>query len=171
MATFYSPSALARHIKKRLSTNSSLIRTFHTEMVEQLLIEAQRKTSGGTSKATLAALGHPFGRKAGSHSKYNPVTKRWTTKWARRRGKLPVMPINVQSGRLRRGFKIRRQRKQGFGQILEMVNIAPYAKYILSPTGTSKMVTRPFRRDMDKEWRRKNKALLERLKALHKRRF
>ncbi|RYZ93555.1 MAG: hypothetical protein EOP06_00505 [Proteobacteria bacterium] len=166
MARFTSAKALAAHQKRRFQHVADKAARLHSEMVRELVDEAEKLTSGKTKTKELRRLGHPFGRKAGWKSTYNPHTGKWRTTGGRKRGKLPTMPINRQTGTLQDGFIIRRRPKQGKGQEWSFRNKAPYAKHILSPGGTVKMVTRPFKRDMNVIWRKKNKALIEKIRKL-----
>ncbi|MBN9504002.1 MAG: hypothetical protein BGO01_03660 [Armatimonadetes bacterium 55-13] len=164
MAKFTSFKALARHQDARAKKIAVRAQRLHTDMVEDLNREAQDLSSGRVSTRTLRRMGHPFGRRMGSKS--NLKTRRTT--WARQRGKLPTLPINVQSGLLRRSWIIRRTPRRGFGQRWDMRNRAPYSKYVLSPGGTSKMVTRPLWRVLKQSWRKHNRQLIKKLRALHK---
>lgn len=82
------------------------------------------------------------------------------TPTGRRRGRAPLLPINIQSGRLHRAVKNR-----SFGSIqtnhrvkFEVFTRAPYAKYILSDSGTSKMVARGMKAEATKRLKARQAA-------------
>ena len=132
-------------------------------------------TSGRIDKRTLAKLGHPFGRGA-SAAESTPSglgrgASRAKLKAQIGRGKLPYMPINVQSGQLRRTVHITWSKRRG-SIVADVGSSAPHNKYILFPAGTRKMVGRGvlggkmigFRAAgaLEKRWAQRKKAWRER---------
>lgn len=85
-------------------------------------------TSGTVSSATLAEMGHPFGR--------NPAKGR---RKGSMRGNLPRLPINRQTGALQKSLRII---PTPSGWRLQFT--APHSPFILAPGGTRKMVARGF---------------------------
>ncbi len=55
-----------------------------------------------------------------------------------KRGRIPGLPINVQSNRLRSSVKLWKSGKNQFS----LGATAPYGRFVLSPSGTRKMVAR-----------------------------
>jgi len=91
-------------------------------------------TDGGTSTKTLRKMGHPFGRTAGG--------ARGNTNKTLGRRKVPVLPINNQTGRLRSSFY--RSDIGGKDKVTRMGFRVPYARFVLRPGGTRKMIDRKF---------------------------
>jgi hypothetical protein len=91
-------------------------------------------TKGQTKTRTLRAMGHPYARE-GNASRGN------RNKSLGHRS-IPALPINEQTGDLRRSF--RRVDTNNRDLVTKMGFNVPYAKFVLSPTGTSKMVARDF---------------------------
>ncbi len=138
-------------------------------------------TSGSISAKTLAKLGHPFGRGqspqkrgAGNMNLARRATSKKKLAKAGMRGRVPLLPINVQSGRLRRSFRV-----VGTGTSVSVNNSAPYARYILNPQGTKYMVGRgfggqiangaPTAGETVRRWRARNLGWTLRMKDLQKR--
>jgi hypothetical protein len=144
------PRSLLRAQGQRFNRVLGQLVIEHEKMTKEMRSEAIGLTSGTVRTSTLRKLSHPFGRRASG----------------RKRGRLPVLPINAQSGRLRAGF-VRVKVPGGSGKIhYDLTNKAPYAKYVLSLGGTTKMVSRGFWREMRKVWRKKNFELLLRMRGL-----
>lgn len=121
----------------------------HDELVQDMQAEARGLTSGTTSTATLIRMGHPLGRRLGG----------------RKRGSLPTLPINAQTGKLRgswRRYKVDLSGKTYY----DVIPTVPYAKYVLAVGGTTKMVARGFWREMRKRWRKRNFDLLLRMRDI-----
>jgi hypothetical protein len=106
-------------------------------------------TDGGLSKKDLKRIGHPYAR--------NGLSQRGITKNAKSvagrtsiasgmkqvRGRsVAALPINRQTGKLRRSFFV--IGPSGKDKTVQMGFRAPYAKYVLSPTGTQRMISRGF---------------------------
>lgn len=150
MATFSDPKALLRAQGSRFNRVLGDLVIEHERLTKDMKAEAVALTSGTVRTTTLRKLGHPFGRRASG----------------RKRGRLPVLPINAQSGRLRAGF-VRVKVPGGSGKIhYDLSNKAPYAKYVLSLGGTTKMVSRGFWRELRKVWRKRNFQLLMRMRGI-----
>jgi hypothetical protein len=91
-------------------------------------------TDGGTSTKTLRQMGHPYGRTAGG--------ARGNTNKKLGRRKVPVLPINNQTGRLRSSFY--RSDIGGADKVTRMGFRVHYARFVLRPGGTRKMIDRKF---------------------------
>src|SRR5207248_385674 len=89
-----------------------------------------RQTSGATSSLQLRRLNHPFGRGA-------------LTPSGRLRGSHPLLPINVQTGRLQRSFVVRPYRNS-FAIGARLGFTAAYARFVLRAGGTRFMRARGF---------------------------
>lgn len=89
----------------------------------QLFAESVR---GQVSSRTLRMMGHPFGRGPGPG------------KGNLKRGRLPGLPINEQTGMLRSNVRAWKTNSDSF----LLGATVPYAKYVLHPAGTKKMVAR-----------------------------
>lgn len=98
-------------------------------LAQAMKSEAIALTSGGISTAELRARGHPFGRGARRSTRLRIPT--------------PLLPINLQSGRLQRSLRVFRRQAQG-EHYLQLQFTAPQSKYVLRPGGTTKMVDRGF---------------------------
>lgn len=152
MARHTDPLALLRTQGNRFNRVLGELVIEHEKMTQVMKSEAIGLTSGTVKTSTLRKLGHPFGRRASG----------------RKRGRLPVLPINAQTGRLRAGFT-RVKVLGSSGQIhYDLSNKAPYAKYVLSLGGTTKMVSRGFWRELRKIWRKRNFDLLMKMRSAHK---
>lgn len=157
MATFTSAKALARSQAKRFARVERSLKIEHAEMAKQMQGFAVALTSGTISSQELARRGHPFGRGKG---------RKTTGKGAlRMRMGTPLLPINRQSGRLVKGWRLMPRRTSGM-QSFTLQNVAPHSKFVLSPTGTRRMVPRGFWVAMRKEFKAKNKDTLQRMRYM-----
>lgn len=101
-----------------------------TEVAAKKLTKALRELMSGRLKLrTLRRMKHPYARRFGL------------------RGVAPLLPINVQSGRLRRSLTTVTM-KDVHGITVEASVSTPYAEFVLS--GTSKMLARPLRKEAEK---------------------
>lgn len=150
MAVYSDPFALLRAQGSRFNKVLAEVVIEHERLVNDMKSEAIGLTSGTVKTRTLRRLGHPFGRRGSG----------------RKRGTLPTLPINAQTGRLRASFqKVRTS--SGSGRVsYDLTNTAPYAKYVLSLGGTTKMVARRFWPELRKRWRKRNFELLMRLRGV-----
>ena len=120
------------------------IKRGHRDVAQEGFRDARKLTGGGVKTRTLRKLGHPFGRRGGGKG--------------RRRGRLPLLPINEQSGALRR--RIRLVRATGGTQALKITTGRGRSNWVLAPAGTRKMVARGFFRQIKKRFKPRNLALL-----------
>lgn len=113
--------------------------------------DAHEQLSGTTSTKQLRKENHPYGRGG-------------TTPKGKRRGRRKDLPINAQTGRLRSGLYRRSGRDtKGAVEILGVKKTA-YSKYILSPSGTSRMRTRPLWRYVQGRHKARMLAVMGRLR-------
>lgn len=135
MRKFTRPIDLMRHKQKQLE---GMKIDFHKE-VQKIAMESLQdgiNLSGGRiSSDQLKAMGHPYGRGSSAAQSTAGGLKR------KGRGHAPLLPINQQSGKLRRGWRMVAKRVAGKTSYV-VFNQAKHAKYILSPWGTRKMVGR-----------------------------
>ncbi len=104
---------------------------WHREMARQAYADHQELLSGTTKTAQLRKDGNPFAKspfKGGRRSGQKRVAR-------------PQLPINEQTGRLKRGLFLQESLFIG-QQSIAIGSVAPYAKYILDPRGTRKMIGR-----------------------------
>lgn len=137
---------LAAHQMKRLVAMQATIKQSVRLMRRLGEQDAGELTSGGVKAKTLAKLGHPFARGA-STAKSTPA--------GRKRGSVPMLPINVQSGKLKRSFRSRDFKRNGFEVLSAQV---PYAKFILSESGTRKMVARGMKKEANRRLKARQAA-------------
>lgn len=153
VATFQTITALAERQKRRAQMGVRLMREAALSMLRDSVQDAHRLSSGGIKTKDLRRMGHPYGRRA--------ATERQRVKgtWGRQRAikgtreRLPPLPINVQTGRLKQSIRTavtETQRGAGERVVLWRVvydeGLAPYGKFIARPGGTRTMVARPIRR-------------------------
>lgn len=114
--------------------------------------DALELTSGKTTTAALRRMGHPFA-----------LRTRMKRKKGGRFASISSLPINKQSGRLRRSFKRVPRYKGPKGQIEDIFfnpSVAGNSLYVLSEGGTKRMRARGFWREMRKRYRKR--ALMNR---------
>jgi hypothetical protein len=134
VATHKTISSFGKAFEKRLE---KVILGAH--QVHKLLSDGGKEdhfefTDGGISTKELRRMGHPYGRTAGGQR--GNINKK-----IKRRKILPL-PINKQKGDLRASFY--KKDKNGRDRVSRMGFSAPYAKYLLRPGGTWKMIDRKF---------------------------
>lgn len=154
MAKFTSSRKLAESQARRFARVQRSLLIEHAQLAAEMKDIAYDLTSGGISSATLRRLGHPFGRGRGRVSK---GTARVTV-----RGSAPRLPINVQSGQLRRSWRLIR-RRTGSVQVFQLQPTSPHA-IVLRPGGTRKMVARGFWTRMRAEFKRANRTTIQRMR-------
>jgi hypothetical protein len=100
-------------------------------------------TAGGLSQKRLDEMGNPYGRgrsAAVNYVKTGDVSRRGTKGRGRARLRAPLLPINRQTGRLRRSVRFVR-RGAGVYDVAIGSGVS-YARYVLHPAGTRLMVGR-----------------------------
>lgn len=96
--------------------------------------DAVEAMSGRVPSEALRRAGHPYGRGPRPKANYESGGN------ALMRGRAPLLPLNVQSGRLRRSARVSQSGPAAFD--LGIGGGVQYARYILHPAGTVKMVGR-----------------------------
>lgn len=133
MATHRSAASLGIAQAKRFADFRGNIQQAHRALAEAAAEDAREQTSGTTSTKTLRQAGHPFGRGA-SGAQRGGKTK------GRRR--FPLLPINRQTGKLQASRFL--QGPSGSERVYRLGHAAPYARFVLNPQGTKKMVARGY---------------------------
>lgn len=131
MATNHrTPRSLSKAQQERAARMDRLMTTQERKTADELKRAAVRLTSGRLSQRIIKRF-HPFARRHGA-------------------ALVPVTPINIDTGRLQRGWRYRRRLKRAG----TLYNVAPYTRYILARDGTRYMVPRKFWAAMQSEYRR-----------------
>lgn len=152
---------LARYQRVKVS-----IANVNKDMAEQGRHDLVELTKGGIKSKELRKRGHPYGRGSTRLRRGKVVD----------RGSAPRQPINIQSGKLHRSITVMFAGRNKFDLSIS----APYAKYILHPSGTKKMVGRGVMgwRDVNKAFpmgeiekrhRLRTRAYRDALKSAHRR--
>lgn len=161
MSVYQRPADLARAQQRRFDAMKLTQQGAHKELVEQGQNDHIAYTGGGVDKKALRAMGHPFAREGasgrgivknkaqfksyGNRYAFQSTTKNGVVNKSQAqvtKGKINPLPINRQSGQLRRSYF--KTGYQGRDMVVRMGFKAPHAKYVLSPTGTKKMIYRGF---------------------------
>jgi len=126
---------LAAHQLKRLQTMKATVAE-SIRLMRKLGEQDSKELSSGTLTKSQTRGAFARGR-----------TPQQSTPAGRLRGKKPgvrLLPINVQSGRLRRSMTSRSRGQNSFETLSRTV---PYARFILSESGTRKMVARGMKQE------------------------
>jgi len=163
MKTFHRPADLVRHQMARFEKMKLDRNSAHREMVKGGVSDHNAYTKGTVSTEMLKEAGHPFGRKgAGARGIKASVRKKmagkgsfkaWQTdkkgNWSRKstpqisaKGIIKPLPINRQTGDLRRSLRV--SGPAGSQQVYRVGFTEKYAGFVLSPRGTKRMVARGF---------------------------
>jgi len=153
MAVFRDPAKLLAHQRARASRALRSVAEQTRFQAEEGRADAVAGTSGTVSSEQLAKMGHPFGRGPSAAKNFEAGGN------VLQRRRMRLLPINRQSGRLRASIALTKKGQRRYdvaiGQGVE------YARFILHPAGTRKMVGRGLM-----GWRDRNPAfpagLLER---------
>jgi hypothetical protein len=144
----------------------------HADIAKRSLGDMSELTRGGISSKTLRRLGHPYGRGASAAVRTPTGLMRGAdpkkAKSSMGRRTVPLLPINRQSGKLRAGMYLRKTSSPGALQAFALGSDVKYAKYILHPAGTKRMVGRGIfggkmigftkAGAVEKRWRQRNRA-------------
>lgn len=127
MATARKPEVWLARQKRRLEKGRRSINRFPDRLKPVVKMYAYDLLGGTISAKRLRELDHPYARRHG-------------------RALLPVLPINVQTGKLRESMRV-----IGAGgteskprKIFRLQFFVPYAKYVLALRGTKYMLPRRF---------------------------
>lgn len=132
MARFTDPRDLLSHQRRRFERTGRSMQVGMEGAVGEIKQEAYNLVSGDISSQTLAAYGHPFGKGASARAgcigdiriSVNPL------------------PINVQSGELRKSLRV--FRRQRGGETIWQVQFTSSHSIVTSPDGTPTMIGRGF---------------------------
>ena len=172
MRVHHSATALYDAQLKRFATMGMTMREGHRDIAHKCFGRMSHYTRGGISQKTLNRLGNPFGRGASAAERTPTGLMRGAdpakAKKHTGRVKIPLLPINRQSGKLRQGMYLRKTFFPGALQAFALGSDVKYAKYILHPAGTKKMVGRGIwggkmlgqskAGAIEKDWRQYNRA-------------
>lgn len=156
MGVYRSPAALLRAQADRFRKFEGTQIELHEEMVKAGVGDHLRLTSGRVSTAQLRMMGHPFGRGAaggrgmvkGNLANVRSKGRTWRTGQVSARGVIAPLPINKQTGGLRRSLKV--SGPSGSERKYSVGFTAPYAALVLAPAGTKKMIDRGFYQEVRK---------------------
>lgn len=161
MGTFTNATQLAKRQAVRFRDASLTMRQAHKELATQGRGDFLAQTVGQLSEKQLRQLGHPYARGARILSvdklkgyrglmesevrldRDGQIMRTKSGKLARRtraqvtRGKVSDLPINRQTGKLRRQIQLKLI--EGRNPVYELYSDAPYAKYVLAVDGTRYM--------------------------------
>lgn len=138
MARFTSASDLAKHQRRRADTARRSMDATTREQAQIALKEAQVLTKGGTKQSVLTAAGHPFRK-----SRLRGIASKIGGKGRSLMASFPLLPINFQTGRLYRSWRVF-ARRTGDTVAYRLQNMAKHGKFVLRPGGTKYMVDRGF---------------------------
>lgn len=152
MAVKRHTSALAyyKSFKSQLEKIPFDVKKAHELMARATLKDVEQSVSGSVKTSTLRKMGHPYGRG-------------FTGPKGKGRGRLPGLPIHVQTGRLRGSVFMEKRSgsgRQSFAVGFRLPSTDP-RRYVVSRTGTRKMVARGFWPHIEKRWKARNKALVD----------
>jgi hypothetical protein len=151
MRVHTSSSSLLRAQVERFRKFEGTVTELHEEMVAAGVADHKELTSGSIPTETFIALGHPLGRTGAGRMRGISDLARQALKF---RGSVPLLPINRQTGDLQESLKV--EGPIGSDKRYIVGFTAPYAPFVLSPTGTRLMVPRGFFQELE----RRNKARL-----------
>ena len=148
MPRFTDVTAFHQFMSRKLDHWKQTVQIEHANLVDEMIDVMKQDLSGTVSTKELARLGHPFGR----------------TRGGRKRGRVRNLPINEQTGKLKRSLS--RKRLDLASKITYEVGFtAPYSKYILNPSGTRKMVGRGYWREIEKQYKKRRSEAIRRIRA------
>lgn len=135
MRTFTNPNDLRKHKQAQLAGMRINYYAEVQKIAQESVQDGINLSNGRITTKQLRAMGHPYGRGISAAASTPGGLKRGS------RRKAPLLPINQQSGQLRRGWNMRTM-GSGAKRVYVVGNKAKHARYILSPWGTKKMVGR-----------------------------
>ena len=139
MATHRTNAAFIKAFDKRIENLTHNMESIHRELVNGGIEDHNDLTKGTLSTKQLRKDGHPFARQNGGGRGVVGKGARKGIKKSR-----PVLPINKQTGKLRNSFyKVSTKTLFG-GRSDKMGFRAYYARFVLRPGGTRKMIDRGF---------------------------
>lgn len=144
MGTYQTLTQLRAAQVKRFAAIKGDINQVHTMIARDGKGDFEEQTVGTVSTKTLRQMGHPFGRMggAGSNTGVRGVNNPSRFKGIKmRKGVLPPLPINRQKTNGLHS-SIKQPGPSGATHRYDLYADAPYAKYVLSLTGTKRMTAR-----------------------------
>lgn len=138
MAQHTNIASFGAAMEKRFAQVGITAKTVHKELYDGGKDDHFEFTGGQIKTSELRAAGHPFARE-GLAQRGNQTSKRLAGK---RGFRVNLLPINEQTGALRGSYF--ETPPQGKDQVVKMGFRIRYARFVLSPTGTRKMVARGF---------------------------
>lgn len=160
---FASADQLAQTQIARHKEIEKMAKEEHERFVTLMRDEHRALVSGTVSEATLRALDHPFARRhlAG----LAPAVKRTRRKNLMGAANIRLLPINVQTDRLRRSLFVRRNPDAPkITQSFDVGFSAMHAKYVLAKRGTRYMVARQFQETKAKVEKRRSRELAQKIR-------
>lgn len=162
MAVFRSAQVLANSQQNRSRKVVHAWKIEHKKMAGDLGRDMQDMVSGSVKTKELRRRGHPFGRRKGriSLKLYRNTGRKQTWRAGpKSRVPTPLLPINLQSGRLRRSFRIIPQTGIGV-QSFRLQFTARHSKFVLAQGGTKKMVARGYWSAVRVAWKSRNRKMV-----------
>ncbi len=149
MGVFTTPTQLRVRQRARFEQVKRDIKKVHRIMAEDGETDFHDATDGKIKSKQLAAMGHPFGRLSSGDPRTGGRGAKDGRKFigagikgqVTRKGVVRPLPINEQTGRLKRGITLTGP-LGGRRSEYRLFTTVPYAKYVLRPGGTRKMVDR-----------------------------
>lgn len=148
MAYHTTPASLAMRQRSRFEAVIGKMESLHREVAMAGREDFEDFTDGGLSTRTLRRMGHPYARSGGAvpgasrgivgdHKRFKGSGLNGQVK---RSGMVALLPINRQSGRLRRSITL--SGPKGKSHEYSLFAAAAHARYVLSLTGTKHMKER-----------------------------
>lgn len=135
----------------------------HEKFVSFMRQEHFALVSGNVSEATLRALDHPFARR--HLGGLDAGVRKARRKNLMGASNVRLLPINVQTGRLRRSLFMRRgDVAPPVVQTFEVGFAARHAKYVLAKRGTKRMIARQFVETKQKVENRRRRELAQKIR-------
>jgi len=149
MGVYTTPTQLRVRQRARFEAVKADIKKVHKIMAEDGKDDFEQATSGTIKSKTLKEMGHPFGRirsgdiRTGGRGAADG--RKFLGKGSKgqitRTGVVRPLPINKQSGDLHRRIQLDGPFGGRRAEYRLYTNV-PYAKYVLNPKGTRKMIAR-----------------------------
>jgi hypothetical protein len=162
MATYHSQAAFLKAQTDKFRKMPGTFADLVSKQADAGLQDVIELTGGTVTTETLRKLGHPFGRGVsyGAGNAPRGASKAKLAKFGFKKN-IPALPINQQTGKLRRSFRKRKR-----GNAWEVVSGGvEYAKFILSHDGTAIMVTRGLRQEVAKRAKARMHGIRQNLKG------
>lgn len=152
MGTFTRPAQLLARQKARFASVQMTQKEALKELAEAGKLDFLSQTVGTLSDKELRKIGHPYARRArvldiaqlGGRRGFSETetvrtrrgVRRQTTTQVTARGRVRDLPINYQTGELRKGIQLMARNN---GTMYELFSNVPHAKFVLAVNGTKYM--------------------------------